>query len=155
VHTWHHPFHRKVGHTAAAGPRTSSTLMLDFALVSKNLMPNSLASAWPLLYGTARLLSSMSHLLPTRICARAAIWKACQRSKPTHGSQNLRPHPHQATQARGQCGPTIVPGLPARTRTLFTEDDAWVSMFFIQFRMLLNDASSVTSYTSRMPIAPR
>ncbi len=48
-----------------------------------------------------------------------------------------------------------MPGQPARTRTLFTEDDAWVSMFFIQFRMLLNEASSVTSYTSRMPIAPR
>ena len=48
--------------------RTSSTLMLLLALVSKNLMPNSFASAWPRLNGTARLCSSMSHLLPTRIC---------------------------------------------------------------------------------------
>lgn len=39
--------------------------------------------------------------------------------------------------------------------TLLTVDDACVSMFFIQLRTLLKDASSVTSYTSRMPMAPR
>ncbi len=47
---------------------TSSTLELFLALVSKNLMPNSLARACPLLNGTARLLSSISHLFPTRTC---------------------------------------------------------------------------------------
>ena len=51
--------------------RASSTRTLDLALVSKNLMPNSSASACPWLYGTRRLASSMSHLLPTSTCILA------------------------------------------------------------------------------------
>lgn len=55
----------------------------------------------------------------------------------------------------------LPPSLPLRTapytqtRTLTTLSDACCSMFFIQLRMLLKLASSVTSYTSRMPMAPR
>ena len=41
------------------------------------------------------------------------------------------------------------------SRTLLTLSLACCSMLRIQLRMLLNDASSVTSYTSRMPMAPR
>lgn len=84
--------------------RTSSILMLDLALVSKNMMPYSSASALPLAKGTLRL-ASMSLLLPTR--------------------------------------------------TLMTLSDACCSMLRIQLRMLEKLASSVTSYTNKMPIAPR
>lgn len=39
--------------------------------------------------------------------------------------------------------------------TLLTVSEACCSMFLIQLRMLLKEASSVTSYTNRMPMAPR
>eukprot|EP00982_Pelagococcus_subviridis_P014053 31303-Pelagococcus_subviridis.AAC.32 len=77
----------------------SSTFTFAFALVSKNGIPNSSASAFPRACEITRL-SSMSHLFPTKI--------------------------------------------------LFTFSDACCSMFRIQFRTLLNDVSSVTSFT-RLP----
>ena len=44
---------------------------------------------------------------------------------------------------------------PGQQGTLLTLSEACCSMLRIQLRMLLKDVSSVTSYTSRMPIAPR
>lgn len=60
----------------AISKKAFSTLMLFLALVSKNLMPNSSARAWPRAVSTT-FLSIMSHLFPIRICranARHMPW---------------------------------------------------------------------------------
>ena len=51
--------------------------------------------------------------------------------------------------------PSLLMEAVSKERALFTLSEACCSMLRIQLRMLVNDASSVTSYTSRMPIAPR
>jgi hypothetical protein len=114
---------------------TCSTLTLSLALVSRNGIPYSSARALPELYDTALLSSAMSDLFPTRICAMRQ--RECQ-PQPTLPIHTLS-HAH----------------VQRWRRTLSTLSEACSSMFFIQLRMLLKLASSVMSYTSKIPMAPR
>lgn len=84
---------------SANSKKTFSMLMLDFALVSRNLIPCSLAMASPWVVGMI-LLSSMSHLLPSSIFSTSSF--ACYNTiwEPLRRGNNK---PHRCSEATWLC----------------------------------------------------
>jgi hypothetical protein len=126
-----------VGHGALA--------LVHIALVADQHLPRRAASArWP---------AGEPRRAVRERCAGGALRASARRRLCEQGREAALSGAPQAVGARAQAARAA--DSRRAGRALFTLSEACCSMLRIQFRMLVNEASSVTSYTSRIPIAPR
>eukprot|EP00967_Tisochrysis_lutea_P133984 scaffold236000_cov20-Tisochrysis_lutea.AAC.2 len=121
--------------------KASSTLLAVFALVSSSGMPSSSANSLAAAYSTCRF-AARSDLLPTRsFCTPSEAYLRAKAGG--RGARRARRRRERGCTRRGLW------------RKMVSCGRSHLSISSSQFLTLLYDSSSVTSYTTMIPCAPR